>query len=280
MTTTTTTTTTTTDQSNLFEDVLNDAQGVQDRLLGPSYPYYKNIKTPSQIGMSDTGSLSALGKDITGLVDYVELLVSGKSNASATGNPLGNKFFLRTGGKCTDISGATQDRYIYINNVPSGNIPFISSGMDVNFKDFKGLIPGTMSNLNALNPYAIMGAFLSGAEPDCQQITMETIDVNNIRGSATNYVATVDIKNTDPCWFSDGRNPVTGSQCQETFIGSRFHPQPQTRNTINAINNYIFNTPTTYSSASPKLSDSMITQAYFAGLAGVGIYFLYCLSKK
>ena len=73
--------------SNIFQEVLTDAQGVQNKLLGPTYPYYKNIKTPSQIGMSDKGTLKQMGKDIDGLIQYVELLVSGKSSASATGGP-------------------------------------------------------------------------------------------------------------------------------------------------------------------------------------------------
>ena len=33
--------------SNLFQDVLKDAKGVEEKLLGPSYPYYKNIKLPN-----------------------------------------------------------------------------------------------------------------------------------------------------------------------------------------------------------------------------------------
>ena len=71
--------------SNLFEDVLKDAQKVEEKLLGPSYPYYKNIKLPSEIGMSDKGTIKALGKNIDGLIQYVEVLVTGKSKASTTG---------------------------------------------------------------------------------------------------------------------------------------------------------------------------------------------------
>ncbi len=128
--------------SNLFEEVLKDAQGVEERLLGPTYPYYKNIKTPSDIGMSDRGTIQQMAKDINGLIQYVELLVTGDSKASATGQPLGNKFFLKTGAKCAAIDSCTDsndpstcqkvDRYIYVNNVPQGNIPFISSGLGVN----------------------------------------------------------------------------------------------------------------------------------------------------
>jgi len=143
--------------ANLFQEVLTDAKGVEERLLGPTYPYYKNIKTPSEIGMSDKGTIQQMAKDINGLVQYVELLVTGKSKASATGKPLGNKFFLKTGGKCAAIDSCTDpndastcqkvDRYIYVDNVPVGNIPFISSGLGVNFSEFKGIIPGAMGNL-------------------------------------------------------------------------------------------------------------------------------------
>ena len=244
--------------SNLFEEVLDDVKKVEEKLLGPSYPYWKNIKDPTQIGMSDNGSLSTLGKDIDGLVNYVELLVTGSGNASVTGRPLGNKFFLKTGGKCVDtITGEDVDRYIYINNVPQGNIPFISSGMGKNFSDFKGLIPGVVSDLNVLNPFAIMQSFLSGSKPPCQAITMQTIDVNNIPSMETHFVTTTDIKNTDPCSFPNRINPVNGKVCSEAF-------QPMV----------------TASSSSPSLPDDPIVQLYFASLSILTIYIFYNLINK
>ena len=194
--------------SNIFQEVLNDAEGVQNELLGPTYPYYKNIKSPSQIGMSDKGTIQQMSNNVYGLINYVELLVSGNSKASATGGPLGNKFFLQTGAKCVDTVSKNQvDRYIYVNNVPNGDIPFISSGMGVNFSDFEGLIPGAMGNLNALNPFAILQSFMSGATPPCQEITMQTINVNNTKSSETHFVTVTDIKNTDPCSFTNKKNP-------------------------------------------------------------------------
>ena len=241
--------------TDVFQEVLTDAKGVEEKLLGPDYPYYKNIKTPQEIGMSSKGSLTALGKDIDGLIQYVELLVSGNSKASATGKPLGNKFFLQTGAKCVDTKTKEQmDRYIYINNVPVGNIPFISSGMGVNFSEFKGMIPGMMGNLNALNPFSIMQAFMSGTTPDSQEITMETIDVNNNKSSETHFVTLVDINNMDPCLFPDKTNPITKEKCREAF--------------------------TTSDDMSPKLPDDTIDQIYFASLAGVGIYILYKFMLK
>ena len=76
--------------------------------------------------MSSKGSISAVSKDINGLISYVEVLVTGKSKASVSGGPLGNKFFLKTGAKCKDIANDASnnelvDRYIYVNNVPQGS---------------------------------------------------------------------------------------------------------------------------------------------------------------
>ena len=241
---------------SIFEEVLTNAKAAEEKYMGPDYPYYKYIKTPSDIGMSDKGSLATLGKDINGLVNYVELLVSGNSKASATGKPLGNKFFLKTGGKCTDKATEQDvDRYIYIDNVPAGNIPFISSGIGVNFSEFKGLIPGTISNLNAFNPMTMFQAFLSGSKPDCQELTMETIDVYNNRSTESHFVTLVDIQNMDPCIFPNKKNPVTGDACKETFSN------------MGNVKHY-------------KIPDDLLSQAYFTSLGLFGIYILYCIMVK
>ena len=253
--------------SNIFQEVKNNAVGIEQKLLGPDYPYWENIKDPKGIGMSDEGSLSTMAKDIDGLIQYVEVLVTGKG-ASKTGGPLGNKFFLQTGGKCKDVkTGQDVDRYIYVNNVPMGNIPFISSGLGTNFSDFKGLIPGTMGNLNVLNPFAILSSFTAGATPDCQEITMQVVGPTppglnggtglapNATGVETHFVTTVDIANMDPCNWTNGKpNPVSGKSCRETFQ-----------------NEYV---------KSPSLPADPVVQLYFASLGILGIYILYCLMVK
>jgi len=72
-------------------------------------------------------------------------------------------FFLKTPGQCTDV--ATQklvDRYLYINNVPDGSIPLLTGGtMAAHFSTFRGLIPGIVSSIGALNPLTIYGGFKS-----------------------------------------------------------------------------------------------------------------------
>jgi hypothetical protein len=285
--------------SNLFQEVSTNQNGIEEQLLGPTYPYYKNIKSPGEIGMSDKGTIQQMGKDINGLIQYVELLVSGKSKASVTGGPLGNKLFLKTGAKCMPIDtckdkndpstcGQT-DRYIYIDNVPSGNIPFISSGLGVNFSEFKGLIPGAMGNLNVLNPFSIMNAFSSGSTPPCQEITMQTIDINNNKSSETHYVTLADIKSIDPCVFPTNINPVTGAKCPGKKIkiptsvtpptSVIIEPTPPKKSKKSKKKREPFQTGIA-DNASPVMSDDIMDQIYFASLSCVGIYILYRIMEK
>jgi hypothetical protein len=121
------------------------------------------------------------------------------------------------------------DRYIYIDNVPNGNIPFISSGLGgTDFTEFEGLIPGLLGDLGKLNPLNLFKSFMMGDNPDCMSVTLQTIvpvsdaDLNDTGkdnvGNETQYVAVADVKNMDPCIFNDKKNPADPSlTCTETF---------------------------------------------------------------
>jgi hypothetical protein len=196
------------------------------------------------------------------------LLVSGKSKASATGGPLGNKFFLKTGAKCTNSqTNDEEDRYIYINNVPQGNIPFISQGLGTNFTEFRGLIPGTMSDLNVLNPFALLSAFMVGSSPPCQELTMQTISVDNVKSNESHFVTLVDIQNMDPCSFQDRKNPLTAKKCQETFVNNS--------NSNNNSNNNSNSNENIYT-----LPQDSWTQFYYFCLMLLAIYVLYKMHSK
>jgi hypothetical protein len=221
-----------------------------------TYPYSKNIRAPKSLYMGTDGSLPQLGRNLDGLVDYVEVLITGKG-ASATGKPLGNKYFMKTGAKCKDKKTKKDvPRYLYINNVPSGGIPMMPSVMGIEMKSFRGLIPGAIADMEALNPMAIMSAFTTGSTPACQAITMETIDVNNRVGSETQFVANADIKDLNPCsWGSRGTNPVTGKHCSEGF-------------TDNIRQSLV------------SLPRDVMAQLYFVCLGLLIIYMIYCLMTR
>jgi hypothetical protein len=276
---------------NIFKDSLSNASCLQDQLMGPTYPYWKNIRNPSELGMSDKGSISVMAKDVAGLINYVEVLVTGKGKASKTGKPLGNKFFLKTGAKCIDDKKNLQDRYIYINNVPLGNVPFISSGMGTNFKELKGLLPGTMSNLDSINPIEVIQGFSAGGTPPCQKVTLQTISTDNKTSKETHYITTLDLQSMDPCNFMDGKNPVTKNKCKQAF------------GNMNNYSNEYYNDDEYYTydeeysdsdddsddseSEKKDTEDSLISlpkdpivQIYLACLGILGIYILYRIMVK
>jgi hypothetical protein len=177
--------------SNFFQNVVDDAEKVEEELLGPDYKYYEHIKTPEELGMSDSGTISALGKDINGIINYVELLVTGRgdANKSKGGRPLGDRFFLKTGGQCKDqATGKLVDRHMYIDNVPDGAIPFVSSGIGYKFTTFEGLIPGILSDIDKINPMDMFKAFSQDSEPACREITLETIGKDGTVGSETRFL--------------------------------------------------------------------------------------------
>jgi hypothetical protein len=246
-----------------FKQSADDPSSLQDKFLGKPYSYSEQIKNPTELGMSSKGTLKALAKDISGITNYIQLLVTGKSKASKTGGPLGNKFFLNTGGKCIDtVTKQEKTRHIYINNVPQGNIPFLSSTAGMNFKDMRGLIPGVMSNLNALNPVAIMGAFAAGSVPKCQTVTLQTIDNKNKKSTETHYVSIVDLQNMDPCNFLNKVNPVTKAKCRQGFA---------TMEPTNLIGE---------DADLPYADEDLFTTMYFTSLGLVGIFILYRLMMK
>ena len=241
--------------------------------VGESYDYWKSIKQPSEMGMSPGFSLDALATNVDGLLSYVEVLISGTGNASVTGKPLGNKFFLKTTGKCTETSiqkwkkereddaawdkayeevenrlgskkitedEATKlknalneqkkqreesrekeknvvDRWIYVNNIPDGSIPFIASGADGRtFNDLRGLIPGALGNLGALSPVQLFNGFTAGTYPPCSEITLQTVNNDNVKSSETHHVALVEMVEMNPCMFPGRVNPASGKPCRNS----------------------------------------------------------------
>lgn len=212
------------DREKKINDMEKEMAKTEAKLLGPTYEYWKKIKTPREMGMSDRGSLDVTARDIGGLIEYVRLMVSGEGKASIPRKPLGNKFFLYTNTNCyargkTDASGnpLEVERHTYISHVPRGAIPFISSGMGVNFSTFKGQIPGAMQNLEAVNPANFWRAIKTEAKPECIPIRMPTRDNRDVIRMETKHVPTIEVRSMDACLFPGGKNPETGIGCRETF---------------------------------------------------------------
>ena len=255
--------------NNFFENLMENPIDIQDMLLGPDYKYWKKIKNPIELGMGTGGSIGQLEKDVDGLFNYVKLLITGQGDASTTGRPLGNRYFLQTPATCkAKDSGEGVSRYLYVNNIPLGNIPFISSAMGEDFDTFEGLVPGILQDMEVFNPFRVFAAFQLGQDPECEEITMDVTptSVNDYRSMQTEYVSSFDIRQMDPCEFPDKYNPLTKQRCVEGFTN---------RNQNNKINRSI-----NHKINNNKLS--VIETIYYFILSCLVIYLLYRLvrSKK
>ena len=247
----------------------SDLMGLQDRLLGPDYNYSKYIVTPPELGMSADGNFDALTNDISGLMAYVKVLITGQGKGSRTGGPLGNKFFLETPSQCTDkATDEKVTRSIYINNVPDGSIPFITQGMGgkgITFDRFEGLVPGLMSNLAQINPLQILQAFTSGDSPTCQAITMEVISANNVKSTGTGYVTNSDISLMNDKWFPGGVNPYDTSE--PTDASGNKQPFTTMQGASSLINER--GTPVNFN----KMPNDFFVRLYYTSLGLLGLYF-------
>jgi hypothetical protein len=194
---------------------------LEAKILGPSYDYGGHIKTPLEMGMSAAGNFGALADDVSGILGYVDLLIGGQctmgrcaskyldnpdgSSGATFPSPLGNQFFLDTAVQCNDKeTGKKVTRSIYINNIPDGQIPFVSniSGGGTTVDEFKGLVPGIMSNIAQIHPMEILMAFISGSSPTCQMVTMPIVNATtNAVSTDRRYITNADINIMPAHWF-------------------------------------------------------------------------------
>ena len=278
------------------------------------YSYVKSIKNTDEMGISSRGTLNQMGKNVGGLISYIELLVEGKGKASKTGKPLGNKFFVPTGSKCKvatiknkgvgdDLNiefkkkaGEVEkaDRYIYINNVPTGALPILKQ-LGLKSDTLRGLIPGTLENANAIDPSTIINSLSGGLIPPCLEMELETINKNNHSSTETHHISIQDLQNMLPCEFG-GKNtqhPVTGEICRSGFTimnETRVSKKNNKKENTNAFPDCFENSSPFYEyknivtkknkKRTNMLPDDVASYIFFFSLTGVSFVLLYKLISK
>lgn len=145
--------------NSIWSDIENGSSNVQTDLLGPSYSYSDALTGPTSLGVGSTGSFGQLGTNANAIAYYTEALITGNP-------PLGNQYFVNTGGMCAAPNGSLQPRYNYINNMSTGagTLPAAISELG---SDFNGLIPGVVDDIEGLNPLHLFSALVADANPPC-----------------------------------------------------------------------------------------------------------------
>ena len=130
--------------ANPIYAAMNSPEGVGDELMGPSFSYADNVAGPSSMGIGSDGTFSQLGRNASGIAYYVKALITGDP-------PLGNQYYVNTGGTCQAKDGQLRARYNYINNLPSGSPSILPGAMKDLGADFNGLIPGVVDDIEGLD---------------------------------------------------------------------------------------------------------------------------------
>ena len=146
--------------NSLWADISSGSPNVQTDILGPDYSYANNIPGPSSLGVGSDGTFSQLGSNADAVGTYVKTMISGDP-------PLGDQYFVNTGGVCTAPDKSLQPRSNYINNKPQTQNDLPNGLKDLG-SDFNGLIPGTVGDISSLNPIYLFKAITADAEPPCK----------------------------------------------------------------------------------------------------------------
>lgn len=146
-------------KNSLWTDISNKSSNVETNIIGPDYSYANNISGPAALGIGSNGTFSQLVSNAEGIAYYVEQLITGNP-------PLGNQFFINTGGTCTATDGSIQSRSNYINNMSSGAAA-LPPAMSELGSDFNGLIPGVVDDIEGLNPLHLFNSMMADASPAC-----------------------------------------------------------------------------------------------------------------
>lgn len=204
---------------------VDDIKNIGNRIKASSgihtYNYAKNIKAPKEMDMSTKGNLKTLRNNVKGIQSYIEILTFGGGNASRRGGePLGNRYFMDLGIKCKDIeSGEKKNMYSYINNVPTGNVPFLSSATDRNV-GIKGLVPGVIEKAAELNPITLFSK-MNFDVPECVEVTLPVDGITNENNKEikvsdnkfeSHYVSIKDLKAMNGCIFDDKAENKSANQ--------------------------------------------------------------------
>ena len=113
----------------LFCEAANNISNVGSKFTGESFNYSNFVQPTENLNINAGGSFGQLGDNLSGLLDYTQLLILGgqEQRASTTGKNFGSRYLLSTGTQCKAMdsqnrpimdgsSNKMEDRSVIINN--------------------------------------------------------------------------------------------------------------------------------------------------------------------
>lgn len=127
------------------DENLTDEESILKDYMGENYSYTSNIKTPSNMGVNHSANIFQIPKNINAIKKYTDYL--------AKEPHMGSNYFVKSGycGSESVNECKGQPRWMFIRNIPTGNIPCTNVKTNM-----KGLIPGLLEDINDINPLEII----------------------------------------------------------------------------------------------------------------------------
>ncbi len=146
----------------------------------PTYSYADELKSPRELGIQRDGSFDGIMRAVAGVNYYADTIGFGESTMFAKGqgmtqSPLGVRFFVETGAKCSN--GATMHEYV--DTIPTGIPGRVGDEMrQMGLPQLRGLGPGIVEDAtSALNPMPLLNAAVKGGYASCKQVTLPVGDL-------------------------------------------------------------------------------------------------------
>jgi len=156
-------------------------------LMGPSYSYSDHVPTTGELGVGNQGTFDQLFTNAEAIGTYVGTMVDSST-------PMGDQFFVNTGGTCTATDGSLQSRWNYVNNKAMG------------------LVEGVLWDIASLDPLYMFSAITADSSPPCV-----CYQCNVTSGPQYRFLT----PELSPGFSSDYCTPVDSSNCMVESFSNR-----------------------------------------------------------
>jgi hypothetical protein len=212
----------------------------------PQFDFNAAIPGPKEMGVSDKGRLSQIIKNGGAVSGYIDIIMSGSpssfTKATMSGRslkhvrPLGSRFFMDSIRKCKFTDPNTnQEKEVtmseYVDMVPRGSAlgPVVSRKLRESGFDTRGLIPGVLEDILAINPGAIFNSAKEKNDARCIRVR-GLVNKKQADGSLDPNARHPDLQYLPEGvdWaYMQGlcSNPPPGTECVSKYVESK-QPQP------------------------------------------------------
>jgi hypothetical protein len=207
--------------NTLWQDVkAGNVTSLKDRLLGPTFNYAENIRSPRDLGVGSAGNIGQVFTNARAVGGYVDQLIR---------QPLlGNQTFVQTGGMCKAPNGKVVPRWSWVDNRLGGSdalTPGMARSLGGVTDQFNGIIPGMFGDISALNPARLMSALTLNGVPDCEAYTCPVTTSTGVpSGTDTKFMVAQLEPHVNKCSVSK----IEAFSCMAPFIEQPHVPRKLT----------------------------------------------------